>query len=446
MEGQEMLEALRKALDEKVKGLAALKDAATTENATEEAIKAFDDAVKDIEADEAKIKRLEAAEEIEKRNAQPASDPVGGAQTRSTPARAIEKLTTMDKIGIATAGLVRSNANGLGKSWRAAADQMDKEGYGAIAIELDTVQRSLNSGTDSAGGFAIGEDFNDEIFDELKPYTAFLRGSLDRMPMPRGNYRQSGVASRPSVGYRAEGAAITVSEPTLREIDMSAKLLGGIVPLTAQINEWTLERAGQKARQTLAFEMGRHMDAAAFEGTGVGNNPLGLFNVADITTFAAAAGTAPNVGVIDNEVRKLINVAESFAGLQLGLAWVMPQRVIGYLQDLRDGNNNLIFPTMQGDNPTFKGYPVLKTGTITTNAGAGTNETTISLISFGNILFGESGGLRIAVSEEGSYDPGTGLVSAFQNELVLLRATMEHDWTPRYSEAVGTLTGVQWGA
>lgn len=439
-----MLEELKKALAEKRTGLVDLEKAAFADDATEEATKALNDALDEVEKLKAKVKQAERVEAETKANAAPASTPVD--EPHKTPAKSIEKMGALEKVGLGIVGLMKSNAEGKGRHWNAVADTMDKMGYGAVAEELDARNKAMNTGTDSAGGFAVAEDFNEQIFDELRPYASFLRGEPDMMPMPNGNYRQSGAATRPTVGYRTEGGVIAASEPTLREIDMSAKLLSGIIPMTNQIVNWTGERASNKAKQLLSVAMGLTMDTAAYESTGASNTPLGLFNVSGITTFAASGATTPTVAEIDSDARKLINVMESYAGLQLGLSWVMPQRVIGYLQDLRDGNNNLVYPSMQGDNPSFKGYRVLKTGTISVAGGVGTDETTIALVSFGNILFGESGGLNIRLSDEATYDSGGGaMVSAFANDLTLIRATMEHDWQPKYDEAVGTLTACRWG-
>lgn len=440
------LEQMLKALAEKVKGLDALKTAAFADDATEDQTKALDDELEAIKALKAKIAKAEQIEALEKEAAEPASAPAD-VDVAKAAAQPTEKMGALQKVGVSITALMKSNAAGTGKHWDAVADTMDKMGYGSIAEEFDARNKALNTGTDANGGFTVAEDFNEEIFDELRPYSAFLRGMPDVVPMPNGNYRQSAIASRPTVGYRAEGAVIAASEPTFREIDMSAKLLGGIVPMTNQLINWTGQRASAAAQRTLAVAMGLTMDSAGFEGTGLSNTPLGLFNQSGITTAVATDATDPTVAQVDSDTRKLINVMETFAGLQLGLAWVMPQRVIGYLQDMRDGNGNPYYPSMQGDNPSFKGYPVLKAGTVTIAGGVGTNETTISLVSFGNIIFGETGGLTIKLSDEASYDSGGGtMVSAFANDLTLIRTTMEHDWQPRYNEAIGTLTACKWGA
>lgn len=440
------LEQLKAALKDLVKGLADLKTKAMAEDATAEDLTALEDKLAEIDALEKKIAVVTAAEKHEAAQSQPAEQPLGGQQ-RSAVEPGV-KLKAMDKIALTLQAMLKSHHENGKKSWSDTAETLEKMGYAQVADEMHGMQgKANNSGTDSAGGFAVAEDFNTEIFDALMPFSAFLRGGPDIIPMPNGNYRQSGTAARPSAAYRGEGTAIAESQPTLREIDMSAKLLSGMVPVTNQLISYTQNRASQWAQRTLAQTMGIKVDTAGFAGSGSGGNPLGIFGISGIGTAAAATGKTPNQAVVDAALRPLMNTIQSYAMLGIGVAWVMPQRVKGYLEDMTDGNGNYIYRGLSQDNPTFKGYPVLVTGNLSTTGGTGTNETTIGLVSFGNILLGESGGLRLAISDEAAFvDTNGDTVSAFQNELTLVRATMEHDWTAKYNEAIQTLTAVQWGA
>lgn len=439
------LEALKKSLADKVGGLDELKTAAFADDATEDQVKALDDELEAIEALEKKISTAERIEDLKKSQAEPARTPVVGTNDVKHAQLETENLTVMNKVGIFTASLARSVQAGDAPNSDGMFKQLSEMGYERLASDEKT--KSLISTTGTAGGFAVDDTFNEEIFDELKPYTAFLRGGPDMMPMPTGNYRQSGIDTRGDVSYRGEGTKISVDQPTLREIDLSAKLLGGIVPITNQLIQYSGGRAGTKAQETLSFEMGVALDIAGFAGNGVGSNPLGIYNTPGILRTTAAVGTAPTVAEVETQLRPMINQMESFVNLGIRVGFVMPQRVIGFLQDLRDENANLVFPTMQGMSPTFKGYPVYKNSTQSVSDGAGTNETTIGLVSFGNIMFGDTRGLSIKISNEASYTNAAGdVVSSFENDMTLVRATMEHDWTPMYNEAVSLLDGVQWGA
>jgi HK97 family phage major capsid protein len=437
------LKELRKALQEKKAGLATLKEKAFADAATQADKEALDAALDEIEAVNKEIERAVRLEAIESQKATQVDDEPA---QRRVPARAKEELTGQQKVGLAVVKLLAAHQKGA-KGSRAVLNEMDQDGYGEVAAEFEMGQKNMATSTNSAGGFAVPPTFNEEILGTLSPYSAFLRGRPTAQPMPNGNYRQSAMATRPTAGYRAEAAAITASTATLRDINMSAKLLSGLVPMSNQLINWTAGRASTAAMNELAKVMGLTMDEAMFRGNGTSPNPRGLFNIVGIGSFAAAAGTAPTQAVIDAEARKLLNPVESFPELQYGLAWVGTQRVKGHLADkLTAGGENYAYPEMRGPSPTFKNYPFLTTAQIPNNLGAGTNETQLALVSFSSVLLGESAGMTLSVSDEATYFNGTTFVSAFQNDLTLVKATMEHDVAIRYSEAVQLLTAVQWGA
>lgn len=393
--------------------------------------KAANAAVSEIEM---QIKDFEAALAVKATYAVPAD------RSTTIPAQAkAADFTPQQQIGLLIKGMMTAfNMDGT-KGLRPALKALEDEGLGAIAQRFS---KSLNSGAGSAGGFLVPEDFNDTVIEMLTPYSGFLRGGPQTIPLPNGNYRQAAEASRPTVGYRAEGGDITVSQPTFRDFTMSAKLLSGTVPVTNQLIRFTAGKAANVASMSLSTNMGLAMDAAAFVGTGALNTPTGIFNIVGITSFVATNSTTPTAAQIDMDARKLLNVAASYAQLSLGLVWVMPQRVKGYLEDLKNAQGALEYPGLSQVKPMFKGYPVIVTASIPTNGGTGTNEATIGLVSFGTILFGEGKGLELAISS----DATVGGVSMFATDQTAIRATMEHDFQAVYAESVGKLTAVKWGA
>lgn len=393
--------------------------------------KAADEAVKSIES---QICDIEAAIAAKAAYSAPADRPL------NTPAQAKQAdFTPQQKIGLLVKGMMLAHHNEGTKGMRPTLKALEEDGYGAIALEFS---KSLNSGTGSAGGVIVPPDFNDTVIAMLTPYSGFLRGNPQSIPLPNGNYRQAAEASRPTVGYRAEGGDITVSQPTFRDFTMSAKLLSGTVPVTNQLIHYTGGKAANIAANLLSTSMGLAMDSAAFVGSGASNTPLGIFKIAGITTFAATNATAPTAANVDSDCRKLLNVAASYAQLSIGIAWVMTQRVKGYLEDMKNAQGALEYPGLSQANPTFKGYPVIVTASVPNNGGAGTNESTIGLVSFGTVLFGEGRGLELAISSEAT----VGSVSMFDTDQTAVRATMAHDFQATYVESVGTLTAVKWGA
>jgi HK97 family phage major capsid protein len=150
---------------------------------------------------------------------------------------------------------------------------------------------------------------------------------------------------------------------------------------------------------------------------------------------------------VDSDARKAINYLATRNINLRNAKWVMTQRVLGYLQDLRDGNSNLVFPSLQGSNPTFKGYPVLLTTNWAENLGGGGNETHIAFIAFDHVLYGDTKQVDLQTSSEAAYyDAGAVMRSAFQRGETIVLATAMHDFNVRHLSAIHVLTAVKWGA
>lgn len=441
------LKELLAKLGEGQTALAALQAKATSAEATEADITALNEKLAEVEAIEKKIDTLKKVDAALARKAAPVTQPAGQVVEPKVHAQPAVKMTPSDKIGAVMVAMVKSYVDDGDKSNRNVLNKLDEAGYGEFASDLSIQQKTMNTLTGSAGGFAVPPDFRQEILPLLMPYTAFLRGGPTIVEMPNGNFRQSAGATRPTFGYKAENTDTPNSTATLRDIDMSAKILTGLIPITKQVARWTAGRAQTYATQTLVEAAGLALDDFMLRGNGTGPNPRGIFNIVGIGTRAAAAGVAPTRTVVDAALRQCINPVAQFAELQPGLAWVMPRRIIGYLEDMpTPGGEGYAYPSMQGPNKTLKGYPVLESAAIPVNLGAGTNEGIIGLVSFPKVLMGETQGMTLQISEDASYVTGGVTISAFQRDLVLIKANMEHDVEAQYAEAVQTLTAVQWGA
>lgn len=436
---------LRAALKEKSGQIATLKTAAEADGAADDAIIALRTALDEYAGIEKRIGDMGAAERAIKATAKPSvtdEDEDEGAVGATVKAAPKSKLKPTEKLALAVQSIMHAKHEHGHAGTRTVLKSMEELGYSAPAAEFGAVQKAMASSPAASGGFFMGDGFNRDFIELLWPNSAFLQGSPVEVPMPEGVYRQAGGNAKPTAGYRAEAAAIGQSTPTLRNIDMSAKLLSGLVVLSNQIRRWSLGQADSYVSSSLSSVMGIALDLNTLNGTGAGNAPLGLANIVGITSFAATAGVAPAIATVDSDLRKLLLPFNRFPTLKRNMAFVMEQRVIGHLADKRDGNGNYAYPTMQGDNPSIKGVRVLDSGQLPVNLGAGTNESIIMLVSFGTILHGLSKSLELAMSTEATI----GGVNLFETDQSAIRATLEHDVEAQYVESVNKLTAVQWGA
>lgn len=437
-----LLEKLRARLKE----LAGKLDAfGTKDQLTADDLAAMEALQKEIAEAEGQITALEEAEKTKARLAVPAGQ---AATDPARPAAEVkQKLTTKDKIGLLLSGMCAALLEEGTRGYRPVMRQLDANGYGELAREFEPHQkRTMNSSNATSGGILVPDDWSMDIIDILRPNASFLQGQPEVRPMPRGTLSQPAAASGSTAGYRGEAKPASVTQPTFKGLNMSAKLLAGIVPISNQLIRWSGPDVAGWAQSDLGISMGTVMDYNAFFGDGMTNTPLGILNVPGVYRVAATGGTAPTYTQVDADARKLLNRLENNNVPMLRVAWRMAPRVFNYLADMRDGNGNAIYPSLQGDNPRFKGYPVVKTTQFPINLGGTTDESYVALIAFGHVFFGDCMSTQFAISDVATVKNGNDQINAFQDGVTFIRAESEHDFDIRYVESIALLTEVRWGA
>lgn len=430
---QARLKALAGELDELTK-----KDTLTADD-----LKAIAEKTAEAEQIEGSIETLKKAEEVRARAAQPAYAPADG--DASVPATVKDDFTAAEKVGFLAVAVVKTKLDGGGSSPRAVMKTLDEAGYGFLAKEFSKNEKAMNAGSQTAGGIFVPDEIANEVVPLLRPQTTFLQGNPRRVTFDRGNFHIPAAASGATAYWRGEGRPIPPSQPTFKDINLSAKFLGSLVPITDQLLRWSRVDIREWVENDMAQAMGQELDRAAYFGSGTVNEPQGILNIPGVGSVAALGGTAPTVAQIEAGASALeLNMMMTNLPMNRA-AWVMSPRTMIFLQNLRDNNGNRYFPELQAATPVFRNKPVFLTTTIPVNLGVGTNESVLALINFGDVYYGESRSLSFAVSNEASYVKNGQTVSAFQNELTLIRATTEVDVGLRYLEAVQKLTALQWG-
>ncbi|BCH33132.1 phage capsid protein [Mesorhizobium sp. L-8-10] len=397
----------------------------------------------EMEKLEKQIEALKKAEDVRARAAQPAHQPVG----QTTPAAPEVKLTTSEKVGLMVAAMAKAWLEEKAGGHKSVMRYLDESGYGPVAREFDLARtRTLNSGSAAAGGVLVPENMANEIVDVLRPMTTFIQGGPRMVPMIGGNYKLPAAASSSTAGWRGEGQAIAKSQPTFKEINMSSKFVDALVPITNQLIRFSLPDVRAWVEMDMANVVSVEVDRAAYVGEGTVHTPLGITKINGVTSNAATGGTAPTVAQVEADAAAA-ELGMMNANLpMLGAKWVMNPRVFIFLQNMRDGNGNRYYPELQNANPTWRNKPVLVTTQNPANGGATTDETEIWLVAFGHVLFGQGLGITFNVSTEATVVTNGTAVSAFQNDLTYIKASMEADFDMRYLQAVSKITACRWGA
>lgn len=459
------LEEMRAALRKMQEALAALKDKAFSAEGTEADVDALEKHVKDILALEKKIDLAELSEKAAARAARPANDTTtgtlpavngagDGASVSTRRSLLPHGLTGQDLLVRVAAATILAKGRG-----QKVLQVLDDEGYGQIAGLLADVRdpsgKAVNTLVSSEGGVLVPTPLTGGIMPLLRVESSFIAANPVRVTLVNGQYVLPRGLAGATASYVAEGALKPVSTPTFDAISMRAKKLAGIVPITNEAVRWTIGAIEEYVRADLQNALALTLDLNAWLGTGAGASPLGILNKVGVQTVTPTfvAPTAPTLAELDTFARLMILKLTTANILTTGRwRWVMPYRTALKLADMRVGagtDGEAAFPEMslgRAGGPVWKGFPVIVTAQIPTNLGAGTDETTIALVDFAHVLFGEEEGITMRMSSEATLDvTGAGsLVHLFQSNMFAILAEAMHDFGLRTVKAVVKATAIRW--
>ena len=404
--------------------------AAQDDDAMVAAIAAFETAQADFAAADASVKRLEAVEAAAAASAQSEtsqSSPVPGA-----PARAADPAAKGVDFGL----MVQALANAKGSKDGAIA-RLDRDGHSGISA-------ALSGATESAGGVTIPRAQADDIIELLKPRVAVMRAGARTVDMPAGEIRNARQASSATAHYVAENEAVPASEPTFEPVNQNFKTLRSLVPVGNALLRHSSPALGALVRDDMLDVMGLRKDLAFLRGDGSSETPKGMGSWALPGHTQTAVGNT--AAVVDAALRRMVSKVEDADTPMTNGGWIMRSSAKNFLASLRDANSGApLYPSIER-NGELLGYPIYTTSQLPDNLGVGGDETEVLFADFNEMLVGDSMSLTLASSSEAAYVNNSGdTVSAFQNDLTLMRAIEEHDFVPRHDVAISKLTGAGWG-
>lgn len=265
--------------------------------------------------------------------------------------------------------------------------------------------QGMSESVGSDGGVTVMPEFSNTIIDRI--YANDLWNRTDNYTVSGNNMtflanaetsRANGSRHGGLRGYwLAEGASITDSKPTLREVSLKLAKLGVVVYLTQELVEDTSQALEQYVAKKAAEEFNFMIGDALVNGSGVGQ-PLGMLNAPSLVSVAKETGQL--AATLQTE-----NVAKMYARFfapNLGNAvWLHNQDIASqlYLMTLAVGAAGVVTympPGGLSQSPyaTLMGRPMLPTEF---NATLGT-QGDLMLADPSQILSISKGGIAQAVS------------------------------------------------
>jgi HK97 family phage major capsid protein/HK97 family phage prohead protease len=290
-----------------------------------------------------------------------------------------------------------------------------------VPLDVQMLQRDLAAGTGSVGGLLVGTTV-----------MSFIELLRNRSVVTRlGATMMSGLSSNVAIPRQITAATghwmaneqgtATESQPTINQLTLSPKTVGGYTEISRQLLLQTGGQAESIVNADLAAVIGLAVDAAALSGPGTAGQPTGITATAGLGTANPTTGT--NVGYADM-IRFQTAVANANAMFP-GFGYVTTPAVAGILMGKPRFTNS--------DTPIWGGM-LLDGQVVGARAMASLQIGSGSMLAgdFSNVIIAEWGALEIEVNP----------YAQFQSGIIGVRALYTCDVGVRYGASFALGTGM----
>lgn len=315
----------------------------------------------------------------------------------------------------------------------------------------DIVARALNTGVTGEGGALIPQDFMADLIELLRASTAVRGSSPMEVGMPMGNLTIPRLAGGATASYQLELDDIATSQERFDDVNFVAKKLTAMVPVSNDLIRRAPIGVEEVVRDDLVQTIARREDLAFLRGDGTDKGPVGMRSLclaANLITVTAMPAT-PGPG--DALTAILAGTGAAILALQNGMSrmirptWIMAPTVARFITVARDQVGGFYFKD-EMERGTFNGYPVRITQQIPTNLvmTTFTKASEIYFVDMADFVIADTYNVVVDASDVASYNPGAGMVSAFQRDQSVFRVIAEHDCNMRHLQSLAILLTQDW--
>lgn len=292
----------------------------------------------------------------------------------------------------------------------------------------------MNEGVAEDGGVTVPQNLYSEVIPLLRQASITRSLGVTTLPLPNGNLnliKQNGAANFTWVG---ENKPIGNSKIGMGSIKLSAKKLAGIIPISNELLADSSIVADSFVRNEIVAGIAEAEDITSLYGSGSANEPKGV-TVACANNKIAVDGEL-TADVIYQMVGKIVSVKLN----NPNPVWRIPGALWSKLYGMQNKDGNYVFRDEMKDGKLcgyqFKIDNNIKIG------GDANGKTSIILGDWKHFVIGTASALKISVSTDASYTENDKQVSAFENDLTLMRALIREDFGVRYNEAFVWADGI----
>lgn len=344
--------------------------------------------------------------------------------------------------GLGFGAIVRATAAAkqAGTGRQGVLDTLDQWGYTDVVAET----KALGATQANAGGYLIAPTQSAEVI-ELRRAATVVRGSGPRvLPLPTGTTNVPKITAGATGSYIGENTNITKSQQTFGNVQLTARKLAVLVPVSNDLIRNASPQADAVVRDDVVRSLAVTEDQAFLRGDGTNGSPKGLRYWVPTGNLVPSSGTSlTNITAdLGNALLALMN-ANTMAG---NWVWILSPRSWKALTTIQNTNGFYVFRDEMVNQKTLWGFPFKVTTSIpiTLTVAPNSDCSEVTLVNMDDMAIGDNLNLTIDVSQEAAYYDGVAVVAAFSQDQTVIRAIAEHDFVARYADAISVITGVRW--
>ena len=341
-----------------------------------------------------------------------------------------------EQRGLVAGRIIAALAATKGDADRAA--RWCKEVFG----EDDLATKSLETGTDTAGGYTVPDIYSGELIELLRAQAIVRSMSPTMYDMPTGTLRIGRQNAGSTAAYTTELANIGMTEPTFDEVVLSWHKLTALVPISNDLLRQSIQNIDAVVRDDLLASLSLREDLAFLRDDGSGALPTGLLSLVDAANQFTANATVNLVNITSDLANALLLLRNANVRF-LRPGWLFAPRTDLYLRTIRDTNGNFAFKDEMDGGRLF-GVPFGVTTQIPINLGVGTDESEIYIADFADVAIGQLMNIQIDASDTAAYHDGANVQASFSKDETVIRAIMEHDIALRQTLSLAVIDTVVW--
>jgi HK97 family phage major capsid protein len=291
------------------------------------------------------------------------------------------------------------------------------------------MQKDLVAGIPSAGGFAIPQILLPDYIKFLYANTILDKLEITRVPMPAGNFTLPRMDATSQVSWVGEDQAVDQTQPIFDGVNLRSRKLKALTAVSNTLLRQNVVGLDAWVSQDLQTVSRIALDSAFLYGIGTDHTPRGLKNIPNIqsigSTSTALDKTTPinMIALLEQANIPMNNVSWIFN--PLGKSWILQQAF---------ASGPWAWADEMLRNKTLNGYQFVSSATVQKDVNSAYSDFWVG--DFSLALWGVSYDLSLELSREGTFVSGGQTVSAFDQDLTLIRIIAEHDFSMRQPAAV----------